>query len=70
MQFRRPILAFSTALALVGGGGLTACGDPVQSDTGTPKDTASNTSQHEPTQDNSDPQTGGSGASRSGAPAS
>jgi hypothetical protein len=46
---------------LVGGGTLTACGDPVNSDTGTPKDTASNTSQHQPTQDNGDPQTGSSG---------
>jgi hypothetical protein len=50
------MIAFATALMLVGGGALTACGDPVDSDTGTPKDTASNTSQHEKTQDNSDPQ--------------
>ena len=61
MQLRRPIIAFATALMLVGGGTLTACGDPVNSDTGTPKDTASNTSQHEPTQDNSGPQSGSSG---------
>ena len=58
MKLRRPILAFATAVMLVGGGALTACGDPVDSDTGTPKDTASNTSQHEQTQDNSDPETG------------
>ena len=70
MRLRRPILAFVTALALAGGGALTACGDPVKSDTGTPADTASNTSQHQKTQDNSDPQTGESGASRTGAPAS
>ena len=61
MQLRRPIIAFATALMLVGGGALTACGDPVDSDTGTPKDTASNTSQHEPTQDNSGPESGSSG---------
>ena len=56
MELRRPILAFATTLMLVVGGALTACGDPVNSDTGTPKDTATNTSQHEPTQDNSDPE--------------
>ena len=44
MQIRRPLVAVLTALTLVGGGGvLTACGDPVESDTGTPKDTAENT---------------------------
>jgi hypothetical protein len=56
MELRRPIIAFATALTLIGSGALTACGDPVDSDTGTPKDTASNTSQHQQTQDNSDPQ--------------
>jgi hypothetical protein len=58
MELRRPILAFATTLMLVGGGALTACGDPVKSDTGTPADTASNTSQNVKTQDNSDPQKG------------
>ena len=62
MELRRPILAFATALMLVGGGALTACGDPVESDTGTPKDTASNTSQHEQTQDNSDPENNETGS--------
>ena len=61
MEVRRPIIAFTTALMLVGSGALTACGDPVNSNTGTPKDTASNTSQHEQTQDNSDPETGSTG---------
>ena len=64
MQIRRPLVAVLTALTLVGGGGvLTACGDPVDSDTGTPKDTAENTSGGEPSEesqgevpDNSDPQ--------------
>jgi uncharacterized membrane protein YdfJ with MMPL/SSD domain len=68
MELRRPIIAFATALTLVGGGALTACGDPVNSDTGTPKDTASNTSQQQKTQDNSDTQNS-SGASRAGQPA-
>lgn len=64
MELRRPVIALTTALVLVAGGALTACGDPVNSDTGTPKDTASNTSQQQPTQDNSDPEqsAGGSGA--------
>jgi hypothetical protein len=44
MHIRRRIVAFTTALMLVGGGALTACGDPVNSRTGTSKDTASNTS--------------------------
>jgi hypothetical protein len=68
MELKRPIIAFAAAL-LVGGGALAGCGDPVDSDTGTPKDTASNTSQHEQTQDNSDPENS-SGSSRTGAPAS
>jgi uncharacterized membrane protein YdfJ with MMPL/SSD domain len=69
MELRRPIIAFATALMLVSGGALTACGDPVNSDTGTPKDTASNTSQQQKTQDNSDPEQSASG-SRAGSPAS
>ena len=68
MELRRPVLAFTTVLMLVGGGALTACGDPVNSDTGTPKDTASNTSQQQPTQDNSDPEKS-AGSSGAGAPA-
>ena len=68
MELRRPIIAFATALTLVGSGALTACGDPVDSDTGTPKDTASNTSEHQQTQDNSDPENS-SGSSRAGSPA-
>jgi hypothetical protein len=48
MEIRRPIVAVLTALTLVGGGTLTACGDPVNSDTGTPKDTAENTSGSDP----------------------
>ena len=69
MELRRPIIAFTTALTLVGGGALSACGDPVNSDTGTPKDTASNTSQQEKTQDNTGPQQS-AGSSGAGAPAS
>ena len=62
MEIRRPIVAVLTALTLVGGGTLTACGDPVDSNTGTPKDTAENTSGSNPSDesqgnvpDNSDP---------------
>ena len=62
------MIAFTTALMLVGGGALTACGDPVNGNTGTPRDTASNTSQHQTTQDNGGPQNS-SGASRAGSPA-
>jgi len=64
MQLRRPIMALATTLVLVGGGALTACGDPVNSETGTPKDTASNTSQQQSTQDNTGPEksAGDSGA--------
>ena len=39
MELRRPVIAFVAALT-VAGGGLTACGDPANSETGTPKDTA------------------------------
>ncbi len=67
MEIRRPIVAVLTALALVGGGSLTACGDPVDSDTGTPKDTAENTSGSDPdVPDNSDPESGGDEDSGSG----
>jgi hypothetical protein len=69
MELRRPIIAFTTALLLVGGGALTACGDPVNSGTGTPKDTASNTSQQVPTENHGNPEPSASG-SRAGAPAS
>ena len=63
MEIRRPIVAVLTALTLAGGGALTACGDPVESGTGTPKDTAENTtSGNDPSDesqgnlpDNSDP---------------
>jgi len=65
MELRRPIIALATALTLIGGGALTACGDPVDSQTGTPKDTASNTSGSDPSDesqgnvpDNSDPDSG------------
>ena len=45
MQIRRPLAGLFVALTLFGGGAtLAGCGDPVNSDTGTPKDTASNTS--------------------------
>ena len=60
MELRRPIIAFTAALMLAGGCALTACGDPVNSDTGTPKDTASNTSQVQKTQDNTGPESNSS----------
>ena len=66
MELKRPIVAVAMALLLVGSGALTACGDPVKSDTGTPADTASNTSQHQKTQDNSDPETGSSSNTNGG----
>jgi hypothetical protein len=47
MHIRRPLAAFLTAVALVGGGALSACSGP-NSNTGTPKDTASNTSGNNP----------------------
>ena len=68
MELRRPIIAFTTALMLIGGGALTACGDPVNSDTGTPKDTASNTSQHVTTENHGNQQPSASN-SRAGQPA-
>ena len=61
MELRRPIIAFAATLIVVGGGALAACGDTVNSDTGTPQDTSKNTSQHEPTQDNSNQQPGNTG---------
>jgi hypothetical protein len=73
MGIRRPIVAVLTALTLVGGGTLTACGDPVDSDTGTPKDTSENTSGSDPSDesqgnvpDNSDPESGSDEDSGSG----
>ena len=46
MHIRRPLAGLFLALTLFGGGGATlaACGDPVNDRTGTPRDTASNTS--------------------------
>ena len=44
MQIRRTAAALVVAAALAGGGTLTACSSPTNSNTGTPKDTASNTS--------------------------
>jgi hypothetical protein len=73
MDIRRPIAALVTALTLVGGGALTACGDPVNSRTGTGHDTASNTNGNDPAgdsqgnlPDNSDPEPGSSSESGSG----
>jgi hypothetical protein len=45
MRIRRPVAGLFIALTLFGGGGATlvGCGDPVDSETGTSKDTASNT---------------------------
>jgi hypothetical protein len=45
MRIRRPLAGLFIALTLFGGGGATlaGCGDPVDSDTGTSKDTAGNT---------------------------
>ena len=51
MQIRRPLAALLATLALVGGGALTACSSPTESTTGTPKDTASNTSGNNPAGD-------------------
>jgi hypothetical protein len=48
MQIRRPIVVLLAALTLVGGGALTACGDPTTGGTGTPADTASNSSGNNP----------------------
>jgi hypothetical protein len=71
MQIRRPVAAFLTALTLIGGGALTACGDPVESGTGTHKDTATNTSGNSPSDEsqgnvpdnsNQEPSSGGTGS--------
>src|SRR3954454_6468392 len=44
MQIRRPLAGLFVALTLFGGGAtLAGCGDPTSSDTGTPADTATNT---------------------------
>jgi hypothetical protein len=40
MELKRPVIAFVAALTLTGGGALTACSDPSNGGTGTPKDTA------------------------------
>jgi hypothetical protein len=48
MDIRRQLVALIAALTLLGGGALTACGDPINSRTGTPKDTASNTNGSDP----------------------
>jgi ABC-type oligopeptide transport system substrate-binding subunit len=47
MNIRRSVAGLLTVLALISGGALTACGDP-DSTTGTPKDTATNTSGADP----------------------
>lgn len=44
MQIRRPLAAILTALALTGGGVLTACSSPTSSTTGTPADNQPTTS--------------------------
>jgi hypothetical protein len=43
MHIRRPLAALLTALALTGGGVLTACTSPTNGNTGTPDNTAVNT---------------------------
>ena len=48
MNIRRSLAGLLTALALISGAALTACGDTTDSTTGTPKDTATNTSGAEP----------------------
>ncbi|SDY20704.1 hypothetical protein SAMN05661080_02689 [Modestobacter sp. DSM 44400] len=48
MMIRRSAAALFTALALVGGGAMTACADPTNATTGTPKDNAENTSGDDP----------------------
>ena len=48
MNIRRSVAGLLTALALVSGGALTGCTDATDSTTGTPKDTASNTSGNDP----------------------
>jgi hypothetical protein len=72
MEIRRPLAALFTALALVGGGALTACSSPTEFTTGTPADKASNSSGNNPggtsqgnLPDNSN-QTGSGSAGRAG----
>jgi hypothetical protein len=72
MHIRRPLAALLTALALLGGGALTACASPTGATTGTPADHAKLTTGNDPGSDaqgdlpdNSDPETT-SGAGRAG----
>jgi hypothetical protein len=45
MHIRRPLAGLFVALTLFGGSAvLTGCGDPTGANTGTPRDTSSNTS--------------------------
>jgi hypothetical protein len=48
MNIRRSVAGLVTALALVSTGALTACQDATDANTGTPKDTATNTSGADP----------------------
>ena len=48
MNIRRSLAGLLTALALVSGGALTACQAAPEANTGTPKDTAENTSGSDP----------------------
>ena len=48
MNIRRSLAGILTALALVSGGALTACEAAPDANTGTPKDTAENTSGGDP----------------------
>jgi hypothetical protein len=72
MRIRRPLAALFTALALLGGGALTACASPTDAITGTPADHAKLTTGNDPggvsqgnLPDNSNEQTS-SGADRAG----
>jgi len=48
MNIRRSLAGLMTALALVAGGAITACEAAPEANTGTPKDTAENTSGSDP----------------------
>ena len=48
MQIRRTAAALVAAVALAAGGSLTACSNATSANTGTPKDTVSNTSGNNP----------------------
>ena len=48
MNIRRSLAGILTALVLVSGGALTACQAAPEANTGTPKDTAENTSGGDP----------------------